>query len=171
MKSMLKSVFLAAAFLASAAASAATDGHFYLGADIGSARSSVPGLIKTSATDFGVTAGYAYTKNFAFEVSHSDLGRVASTTAQSKTKVNDIAAVGTYNINDKSAVFGRLGYAMLDTSMTGSPVSTHYSATFGAGVSYSIADNIDLRAELDRYSLNSTDHINTMNIGARYTFK
>lgn len=168
---LITSMFVAMlAVFASVAHAGDLPGNFYVGADVGRSSYTSPGLTDTRATSYGVNGGYAYTKNLAVEASYADLGDVATGAVKTKANVTDLAAVGTYNISNAFAMYGRLGYAWADTDTAGA-TTRHDSVTYGAGVSYRLTDAIDLRGGMKRYGLSGSSHVTNLNAGLRYNFK
>lgn len=165
---MKKSLLLA--LVLSAMSVSAQAAGWFVGADAGQSRYASAGLTDSGATSYGVNGGYAYNDNLAVEVAYTDLGRVAAGAVPVKAKVADMAAVGTYNVSPDFTVFGRLGYASVNTSAAGTSIS-HDSLTYGAGVSYSLTDAVSLRGGVNRYNLTGSDHANNINAGLRYSFK
>lgn len=157
------------ALILSAFAAQAQAGEWFAGASVGSAHYSPAAYTDKNGTAWGLNGGYAYNSNLAAEASYVDLGKGAVGVNGVKSKAASIAAVGTYHLNDKFCLFGRLGYASVDTSGAAGG-NRHNAPTYGAGVSYGLTDAVSLRGGVDRYSMAFGDHATSVNAGLRYSF-
>ena len=114
-----------------------------------------PGFIR-------IAGGYNFTPNLGVEAGYSVFGDSkvdfsnASTTL--KTSVFQVAAVGTYAINDKFYVFGKLGAASIsaEESGTGAAASLSGSATttnlmFGVGGQYNLDQHWGIRLQYENF--------------------
>lgn len=165
---MKKNLLLA--LILSATAMSANAGDWYIGADVGQANHSPAAYTDDTDTSFGVNAGYAYTKNLAVEVAYTDLGNAATGAVGTKTKAADISAVGTYDLGGGYGLFGRLGYASVE-STTLAAANRHESLTYGAGASYRLTEAWGVRGGVNRYNLAGGDHVTNVGLGLRYSFQ
>ena len=131
------------------------------------------------STGFKVFGGYQVNKYFGVEVGFVDFNDVKSYSTVSgprsvyTTVQNDawtLAAVGTLPVTKSFSVFGKLGASSwssnlksIATDSIGFQASERegkngYDAFYGLGVSYALVENmVDLRAEIERYKLDSAD--------------
>lgn len=152
-----------------------------LASSIDSAVASVGATSTTSASPLSegwkVYGGYQFNKYLALEGGYTNLNDAhANTTITAPsagtirtnvaTDAWSLAAVGTYPITDKFSVMGKVGAAYVLTEITakatGSGSGTtasvavgddSYRPVYGLGVSYALLDNLNLRAEYERFDL------------------
>ncbi len=152
-----------------------------LASSINSAVASVGGTSRTSVSPLSegwkVYGGYQFNKYLALEGGYTNLNDAhanttitAPSTGTIRTNVAtdawSLAAVGTYPITDKFSVMGKVGAAYVLTEITakatGSGSGTtasvavgddSYRPVYGMGVSYALLDNLNLRAEYERFDL------------------
>ena len=84
-------------------------------------------------------------------------------TARAEVESNawTLAAVGSYPLTDRFAVMAKLGAAYVQTNTSvkvGTAITQRggndsYEPTYGVGVKYALLDNVDLRAEWERFDL------------------
>lgn len=146
--------------------------------------------------DFGykVFGGYQFNKNFAIEGGYFDLGEfgfAAKTVPAGSLKGNiklrgvNVDAVGILPITDKLSAFGRVGvnHAQANDSFSGSgavvvtdkhPSKRDTNYKYGAGLQYAVTDNIDVRAEAERYHINDAvsnkGDIDMFSVGVVYRY-
>ncbi|MDO8827601.1 outer membrane beta-barrel protein [Methylophaga sp.] len=174
-------------------------GEFYLGANVGQAKSSdfcsevsddlsSLSLTRTSCDDsdsaYKIFAGYSFTENWAVEGAYADLGEFSidytdgSTSGKAKAELDavSIAMVGKLPLTDDFNLFAKLGlyHSNTDASATfgGVRASDDDSSTdglFGLGASYSLTESLAIRAEWERY-MDSDADIDLMSVGLMYTF-
>ncbi len=175
-------------------ASAATPG-WYLGVGAGESDADVSsgdvnqdmaeaGITGTSSVDdtdtaWKIFAGYQYNRYLGVEVGYVDLGEIdvdaittAPTAATIKADVETqgvaLSVVGSYPINDKFSVFGRVGAFYWDTEASAAAVVSGAVAKasedddgidllFGAGAEYGFTRNIGVRLEWERYDVDGDD--------------
>ncbi len=141
---------------------------------------SADGLTATSSDNalsegWKVYAGYQFNKYFGVEGGYVNLNDVTArhnvtfpVVGTVNTNVDSdawtLAAVGTLPLTDKFSVMAKLGgaYVLSDiTAMTGTTKETvgkdEYEPFYGVGVSYALFDNLNLRAEWERFD---TDEFN-----------
>lgn len=152
-----------------------------LASSINSAVASVGGTSRTSVSPLSegwkVYGGYQFNKYLALEGGYTNLNDAhANTTITAPsagtirtnvaTDAWSLAAVGTYPITDKFSLMGKVGAAYVLTEITakatGSGSGTtagvavgddSYRPVYGLGVSYALLDNLNLRAEYERFDL------------------
>ena len=161
---------------------ALADSDFYLGGSVGQATVDYPsgaGFIVTddSDTSWKVFAGYNVNPNFAVELAYQDLG-------ESEAAVGDIplyfggdtvslSLIGKLPLGDKAEVFAKFGYVHLDADIHSPGFDTfadnESDFLYGLGVSYQVAESVDVRMELER--MNFADQVDTVSLGVSYNFK
>lgn len=165
---------------------AAQDGLYLFGA-AGNADSDV-GLGGQNRTDdddssymFGV--GYAFTENVSIEGAFHDFGSHASQTdcppgfaclvvpllTQADITAFSLSLVGSYPLNDRWDVYGKLGVTSWDVEFAG--ISSAFDDSgedlhYGAGLRWSIDDRWKLFAEYERVDLD----LDGLSIGIRFDF-
>jgi len=144
MKKNLIAVALLAALSASAVASA---GEYFIGGDVGSARSSgYTGLTKNSDTAFSLVGGYQYNKNIGVEANYTDLGSLATLTSSVKTKAHGVSAVGTVGVTDSFGLYGKVGYGTARSTISFGGVASRSDFNYGLGATYTFDKNVNFRA-------------------------
>jgi OOP family OmpA-OmpF porin len=109
-----------------------------------------------------IAGGYHFTPNLGAEAGYSVFGDskvdFANATTTLKTSVFQVAAVGTYSINDKFDVFGKLGVASIsaEESGTGAAASLSGSARttnlmFGVGGQYNFNQHWGIRLQYEDF--------------------
>lgn len=110
-----------------------------------------------------VYAGYQFNKYLGVEggyVNLNDLsGREGNVSTEIQTDAWALSAVLSYPVTEKIKVMGKVGTAFLQgtrdtktgTALTVRTEEDGYDPVYGVGVSYALFDNMDLRAEWDRY--------------------
>jgi opacity protein-like surface antigen len=158
--------FAAAAALAFVASSAfAAPTAFYAGLDVGSTKIDNFGDSKASAGGF---LGYGFNQNFAVELGYRQLGSWDVEGVDLKAKQTHLSLVGSYPLNAKLDLYGRLGYNQLraEASYGGYTAGEDTTgALYGIGLNYSFAPNISGRLEVQKPSSDST------NVGVGVVFK
>ncbi|MEW6119354.1 MAG: outer membrane protein transport protein [Pseudomonadota bacterium] len=147
--------------------------------DLGSLGLTSSTSANTRSEGWKVYAGYQFNKYFAVEggfVNLNDFTASSTITApgagtlytDAETKGWTLAAVGSYPVTEKVALMGKVGAAYLLTNAravatgtggtaAGSWEDDRYDPYYGLGVSYKLFDNMDLRAEWDRFDTDDTD--------------
>ncbi|WP_296892155.1 outer membrane protein transport protein [Thiobacillus sp.] len=152
-----------------------------LASSIDSAAASVGATSTTSASPLSegwkVYGGYQFNKYLALEGGYTNLNDAhANTTITAPsagtirtnvaTDAWSLAAVGTYPITDKFSLMGKVGAAYVLTEITASATGSgsgttasvavgddSYRPVYGLGASYALLDNLNLRAEYERFDL------------------
>jgi hypothetical protein len=160
--------FAAAAALAFVASSAfAAPTAFYAGLDVGSTK--VDGLSDNKAS-FGGFLGYGFNQYVAAEVGYRQHGTWNVDGADVKFKETHVSVVGSYPLNAKLDVYGRLGYSSVKAEASSMGYSASSDSTgntvIGAGLSYTFAPNISARLEVQKPSSDTTN----VGVGVVYKF-
>lgn len=158
------------ALILSAIAVSANAGDWYVGADAGQSKHSPVAYTDDAGSLYGVNAGYAYNNNLAVEITHADLGRTAVGAIDARTTAADISVIGTVEVGARYGLYGRLGYAAVESTSL-SAVSRRESLAYGAGVSYRLTDVWSVRGGLNRYGVAGGDHVTNAGLGLRYNFR
>lgn len=119
----------------------------------------------TRTEGWKVYSGYQFNKYLGVEGGFANLNDMTATNGAARAEVEShawaLAAVGSYPLTDKFAVMAKLGAAYVLTN-TSTSVGTApakrtgddaYQPYYGLGVKYALLDNIDLRAEWERFDL------------------
>lgn len=184
----MKNKHIAVATILSLAAASALAGNWYVVGSVGqsevqdtnkgeidAALASIPVTGLSSSMDdtdtgYKLQLGYKFTPNWAIEGGYVDLGKFkydatfAGGTANAEIKVTgwNIAAVGTYPINEQFSVFGKLGVidAKVEADFTATgpggtasdgDSSTKAKGNWGVGATYNINKQWGVRAEWERF--------------------
>ena len=182
---------LAVALLASTVATPAlaADQGFYANADAGQV--SFTGNATSFPKPHSITlgGGYHFNQYVGVETGYSIVGDstidtviagVSSSTESLKTKILQVAAVGTYPINDKFELFGKLGLAndKFDDTYSYSAPGNSYSTTistsktnlmFGIGGQYNITRQFGIRVQYQDFGKATfSGCTGNCDIGAKY---
>lgn len=128
-------------------------------------------------TGLKLFGGYKFTPNFAAEAAWIDLGEVSASgfggTATAEADGFQIAAVGMIPINPQWSIFGKLGAFMWDATVTtSSGFSVGDDGTdimLGFGGMWNITPKIGLRAEWERFDVDSED-VDFLSVGVQFNF-
>lgn len=157
--------------------------NWYAGFGFGQSRYRDLGISSANTRTEGwkVYTGYQLNKYLGAEGGYANLNEFTATkgTTRIETESNawTLSAVGSYPLTDKLSVMARLGAAYVQTS-TDSKVGTalaersgkdSYEPYYGLGVKYALLDNIDLRAEWERFDLDKSN-IDLMTAGFAMKF-
>lgn len=160
--------------------------HWYAGFGFGQARyRDIDSTGVTTSSDdrvegWKVYTGYSFNKYFGVEGGFANLNDYTTHNATSRTKGTSdawtLAAVAAYPVTNKLSVMAKLGaaYVLTQTEVkVGSALTTRtgndaYQPYYGVGVSYALFDNLNLRAEWDRFDL---DHSNVDLMTAGFAVK
>lgn len=132
------------------------------------------GLITSGTVDgkdsgFKVFGGYMFSRNFGVEAAYVDLGEVSysgsffgAPVTGGKVEVTgfNIAALGSFPINEQFSIFGKLGLFIWDTEASDVTGGVPFTAkddgsdiSFGLGVSYNFTRNLAVRAEWEKFKV------------------
>lgn len=155
--------------LAAAPAAAQEDRGFYLGASLGSGKSKntcegFVGSCDDTDTAYKLFGGYQVNRNFAWELGYGYLGDVTGTGTfggqafdfEVTNKALDFSGIITLPVNDRFAVFGRLGIYRSQVELRGTfpglQGGDHNSSfTWGLGVRFDFGRAFAVRAEWQHY--------------------
>jgi long-subunit fatty acid transport protein len=156
-KKWLVAVVGAAAMTLSAGALAqGTVPNFYIGAELGQTS------VDTADEDFGFKflAGYQFHRNIAAEFAYGmlyDKGGVDLTSLE-------ITALGLFPINPQFSIYGKLGFARLESDGGGDD----NDITFGLGVQWDANRNLGVRAGWQRYNVDPS--VDWLHVGVTWRF-
>ncbi len=138
---------------------------WYAGVGIG--QSNYNDVDETSANTrtegWKVYGGYQFNKYLGVEGGYTNLNDMTGTKGTVRTEVDtdawSLSAVLSYPVTDKLSVMGKAGVAYMladvqtknGSALTVTKGDDGYEPTYGVGVKYAVFDNLDLRAEWDRY--------------------
>ncbi len=173
----------------------ADDSGFYAGVTAGrSSTSTPPNLVLSKSTDtvLGALGGYQFTKNWGVEAFYTEGGKysgrnLAGTVLGSgNADIWGVDAVGMLPLSDAFSLYGKLGVASVNGSVSTAPTSTLTGAnrtavTYGLGGQYNVTPSFGVRLGWDRYGaetsgatgvVGSKDHynINIYSLGAVFKF-
>jgi OmpA-OmpF porin, OOP family len=181
MKKQLIAISTTIACLTGAGLAQAADQGFYVGGDIGRSSNNLKsptappiGTDKT-ATSWGAYGGYQFNKYFATELGVTRLGSTHIGSGESTSTSYSLDAIGRLPLNDKFALYGRLGAAHNERSYSGFDKNHAVGFKTGLGVEYALDKNWALRTELTRFNNMPTQSTygnasNVMSMGVSYHF-
>ncbi len=122
------------------------------------------------------TIGYEFNPTYAIEATYADLGRVFSGDGFASFAVTTVqlAGVGAFELSERVAMFGLLGYYRGDAEFrfainTPTPFVEKLredNYTYGIGIRFNLRRNIALRGTWQRYrKAGDITDIDTMNVG------
>lgn len=155
---MFKKIAAAAALAFAASSAFAAPTGYYGGLDAGSTRIDDFGDNKAS---FGGFLGYGYNRNFAIELGYRQLGSWNVLGIDVKAKQTHVSVVGSYPLNGRLDVYGRLGYNQLrgEASFSGASYGDDTSGVlYGVGLNYSFTPSVSGRFEVQKPSSDSTNY-------------
>jgi len=155
--------------LATAAPAGAQDSGLYLGGSLGSAESKntckgIVGTCDDKDTAFKFFGGYQVNRNFAWELGYAFLGDVTGAGALGGTafdfeitnKALDFSGIVTLPVNERFALFGRLGVYRSQVELSGTfpglqGADHNTSFTWGLGLRFDFGRVLAVRAEWQHY--------------------
>lgn len=150
----MKKIVAVALLSAAIALPAHADSGAYAGIKVGSNRVGFNALSKSSDTAYGALLGYKYNRNFAVEGEYTDLGRFTTAAGiNGKTDVWGLSAVGILPLEDRFAVYGKLGIARSDTSTSAATGANRTAATYGLGGQFDATHMVGFRLSWERYGV------------------
>lgn len=171
LKQPIKRIFLCMALAAPAFSglALAADSGFQLGLDAGKAeaRKYCDNVTNCDSADTMVraNAGYKFTPFVSAELGYTSFGTLFdanenNAAVQQEANAWTVSVLGTWPINEKFDLFGRIGAARYDLDNVGTtiqnlPVNDENNSTkpyYGAGAKFNLTDNFALRAEYQIYS-------------------
>lgn len=128
-------------------------------------------------TGLKLFGGYKFTPNFAAEAAWVDLGEVSASGPGGSATVEadgfQVAALGMFPINPQISLFGKLGAFMWDANVTTSAGFTvgddGTDIMLGFGGMWNITQRIGLRAEWERFDVDSED-VDFLSVGVQFNF-
>lgn len=178
----MKKNILAATLLSTLMAPALAE-NMYGSLSLGSAfDNDLAGFSQTSTgMSYNLMFGYKVNKNFSAEIGYSSFlsnAKVANTVATTETADGfEAAGIGQLPVNDKFAVFGRLGYTNISAkySLNGTVGRTEYLSglVYGLGVQYDINKKVGARLGYNIYNTQGSrgdSIINNTYASALYSF-
>ncbi len=135
-----------------------------------------PGGSKADTAQFGVSAGYAFSKHLAVEIGYQDFGKISITdpgTIDATADAFELSVVGGWPLNSKYSVYLQFGVDIWEASATATGVSNagQISAVDGAvdifygfGGTMQLSDDISVFIEYQVHDLGILD-INTAGLG------
>jgi len=163
---MFKKIAVAAALSLMASSSfAAGPTAFYGGLDVGSTK--IDDFDQSKAS-FGGFLGYGFNQFFAVELGYRYLGKFDVYGSDIKAKQTHVSVIGSYPLNNRFDVYGRLGYNKLDASSSSSDVAVDADdgGLYGIGLSYNFTPQLSGRIEAQKVASNTTNY----NVGIVWKF-
>jgi OOP family OmpA-OmpF porin len=176
---------LLAAGLALMATAATADDlkGLYAGIGVGSTSVDIDGQLDDRDTSFKIFGGYSFNKFLALELSYLDGGAAResedflfpgtpplsfSSRVKVENEIINLSVVGNLPLTESFSLFGKLGYANIDTdttasfsvdgsSFTGSNSNQRKELSYGAGATYSFGKAFQLRAEYEGFNVGGSD--------------
>mgnify|MGYP000147276251 CR=1 FL=1 len=157
--------------------------NWYAGFGFGQSRYRDIGVstANTRTEGWKVYSGYQFNKYLGAEAGYANLNdltaRSGTTRIDTESNAWTLSAVGSYPLTDKFSVMAKAGaaYVQANTSTkVGGAVARRsgedsYEPYYGLGVTYALLDNIDLRAEWERFDLDKSN-IDLMTAGFAMKF-
>lgn len=153
-----------------AATETLTDNGFYAAIDLGKVSysgtaSNYDGNELPNPLMVRIGGGYRFTRHLGVEAGYALVGEsaikstpAANVTESLKSTTLQLAAVGTYPINEAFGVFGKLGlsytkldYNYADTGINGSGSGSKVNPMYGLGVQYNINKRHGIRAQYENF--------------------
>lgn len=116
--------------------------------------------------------GAQFSEWFALEASYVDFNRASNQSSSFEADGLGAAAVVSFPIGPKSAVFGKVGQLWWDANANLGGVQTRSdnSDTFwGAGLKFGLSQSVHLRLEYERYDVANVD-LDAASVGVQVTF-
>jgi OOP family OmpA-OmpF porin len=179
---------------AASTANAAPDRGFYVGAGVGTVN------VKDDAsgfddgdTGFKVFGGYVLNEILAVELSYIDGGTaedsgavfdpffgVGTAALEIDTSIINLSVIGDLLLTEQFSLFGRLGYAFIDTDVdatarfgnftaTASDSDTSNEFSYGVGAVYRLTEQFEVRAEFEGLDVSNGD-LNAITASALFRF-
>jgi opacity protein-like surface antigen len=116
------------------------------------------GQVTASGSGYRLVAGNQVSQLFSVETEYVDFGQFANSTSKIAAKGLGISGVLTMPLTSMFSIYGRAGYARIETTSTplagsvATPLSdTMAGLTLGYGIQIDLAPNASLRLSWDRY--------------------
>ena len=153
--------------------------HMYVGARVGKADTSIDNasLNNNKPTGYGVFIGHMFSPSFALEGEYLRLGEVTlNSGGGTESDGFSLSGVGSIPLGEEFSLFGKLGYAKIESKATGSNPSGKVKSdgvTYGFGGQYNVTPMVGVRAGWDRYKLDDSafkGDISLVSVGAVFKF-
>jgi OOP family OmpA-OmpF porin len=132
------------------------------------------GTVDGKDTGWKIFGGYMFNRHFGIEGAYVDLGEASysgefqgAAVTGGKVEVSglNIAAIGSYPVNEQFAIFGKVGLFIWEAEANDQTAGIGaFSAkedgtdiSFGLGVGYHFTRNLGVRAEWERFSTDDAD--------------
>ncbi|RTZ59572.1 MAG: hypothetical protein DSZ32_05045 [Gammaproteobacteria bacterium] len=139
---------------------------WYAGAGIGTSEYKHESPVDNTDMASRVYGGYQLNPYWGFEGGWVDLGNFSTTEHSFDINGLNVAGVGSYPIGKDFAVLGKAGVYRWDADGFGKGTE----GMWGVGVKYKLNNGLAIRAEAERFNDVRNEEIDTLNIGAQYTF-
>lgn len=163
-------------------ASAPTQTGLYLGVSVGQQSTKLETALETdSGLKYSVLGGFRFNRNLRLEGSISNTAKVKiSDTVTSKISGFDVGALGSVDLADGVALYGKIGVAHNEMKWNTAPasgVATSQSSTnllLGTGFIFDISKVGELRLSFDRVSVGDnkvvSGHSNSLSVATVFKF-
>jgi OmpA-OmpF porin, OOP family len=132
-------------------------------------------------TALNIFAGYQANRNFGVELGYAELGKfsgsVPGISVTGEVTGFELSAVGTLPIDEKFALYGKLGFFMWDVDVRGSAGGFGFSGsddgtdpTLAIGARYSLTRNVALQVQWQRYFDIGDSDIDVIGLGVLFRF-
>jgi OmpA-OmpF porin, OOP family len=150
----MKKIIAVALFSSMFAAPAFADGTGFYGAlDLNTWNlSSKAAGQDNPSTGWRLAGGYHFTPNWGAELGYTQSGNGTINGVNYKAESTQIAAVGTYPVNEQFDLFAKLGYAMnklTGDATTGCPNCSKNDLMYGVGGQYNFNKQVGLRLQYE----------------------
>jgi len=156
----------------------AQDSGWYIGATAG--QSNFKDCVAPNCDDsdiaIGIFGGYQFHKNFGAELGYTDLGKASAPGAgDAKAKGFELSGIGTFPINERFSIYGKLGFFRWDVDASGQS-ETGTDLTYAVGVQWNFTKQLGLRAQYQVYkdvgdaATTGTTDVDVIGIGVVFKF-
>ena len=184
---LILAILFSALSLASAPTLSQDTGHTGLYAGFGLGKSKVRDLCEglTNCDDkdtaLNIFAGYQANRNFGVELGYAELGKfsgsVPGISVTGEVTGFELSAVGTLPIDEKFALYGKLGFFMWDVDVRGSAGGFGFSGsddgtdpTIAIGARYSLTRNVAMQVQWQRYFDIGDSDLDVVGVGLLFRF-
>lgn len=131
------------------------------------------GTVDGKDTAWKIFGGYMFNRHFGLEAAYVDLGEVSysgsfggAAVTGGKVEITgfNVAAIGSYPVNEQFSVFGKLGFFLWDAEASDTTGGVPFSAkddgtdlSWGVGVNYNFTRNLGVRAEWEMFESSDAD--------------
>ena len=132
-------------------------------------------------TALNIFAGYQVNRNFGVEVGYADLGKFSGSvpgfSVTGEVTGFELSGVGTIPIDQKFALYGKLGFFMWDVDVRGTIGGFGFSGsddgtdpTLAIGARYSFTRNVAMQVQWQRYFDVGDSDIDVIGLGVLFRF-